>query len=75
MALMTPTRKAVPILRQGTWVYMTPTVVPYKDSHMQIFALLRSTIDPCKLRLELELIGALISAFQGPKVQSVPDAM
>ena len=33
MALMTPTCKAVPIVRQGTLVYLlTPTVVPYKDS-------------------------------------------
>ena len=32
MALMTPTCKAVPIVRQGTLVYLTPTIVPYKDS-------------------------------------------
>ena len=32
MALMTPTQKIVPIIRQGTLVYMTPSVVPYCES-------------------------------------------
>ena len=35
MALMTPTCKAVPIVRQGTLVYLTPTIVPYKDSDVR----------------------------------------
>ena len=35
MALMTPTCKAVPIARQGTLVYLTPTIVPYKDSDVR----------------------------------------
>ena len=35
MALVTPTCKAVPIVRQGTLVYLTPTIVPYKDSDVR----------------------------------------
>ena len=29
MALMTPSNQTVPIVRQGTLVYLTPTVIPY----------------------------------------------
>ena len=33
MALMTPTHRTVPIVRQGTLVYLTPTVIPYHSGN------------------------------------------
>ena len=50
MALMTPNHQTVPIVRQGTLVYLTPTVIPYDR-----YAGPKSELEICSLMQEIDL--------------------
>ena len=68
MALMTPTNRTVPIVRQGTLVYLTPTVIPYSSysgpkSDVEICALMED-IDIATLQSELRGITDCVEDSQ-----------
>ena len=59
MALMTPSNQTVPIVRQGTLVYLTPTVIPYSAySGPRTESEISSLMDDLDLEtIDLELRG------------------
>ena len=50
MALMTPNHQTVPVVRHGTLVYLTPTVIPYNR-----YTGPRTELENCSLMHEFDL--------------------
>ena len=50
MALMTPNHPALPIVRQGTLVYLTPTVIPHDR-----YSAPRTELEICRVMQEIDL--------------------
>ena len=68
MALMTPSNRTVPIVRQSKWVYLTPTVIPYASysgprNELEIGALL-DDLDISSLQSDLRGITDCVEHSQ-----------
>ena len=59
MALMTPQGKTVPVVRQGTLAYLTPTIIPFAQATVPT-----SEIEICSLLDDIDLSG-LASNLRG----------